>query len=161
MSTPETPGAAPILFCFDGSPGSREALEEAGRLLAPREAFVLTVWPTVAARLASDAFTGASMSYVANERELDSSEEAGARLAAEEGAAAARAHGWDATPRVEVAREAIWRTVVETADALDAALVVCGARGLNPFKRALLGSVSDAVLHHTRRPALIVHQSRP
>lgn len=80
MSTP----GAPVLVCFDGSAGSRRALEEAGRLLAPREAVVLTVWPTVAARLASDAFTGASMAYVANERELDSSEEAAARLTAEE-----------------------------------------------------------------------------
>lgn len=160
MSAPDTSTAAPVLFCFDGSAGSRHALEEAGRLLAPRRAVVLTVWPTVAARLASDAFTGASMAYVANEQELDSSEEAAARETAEEGAAAASAQGWEAIPRVDVAREAIWRTVVDTADALDAALVVCGARGLNPIQRAILGSVSDAVLHHTRRPALIVHQPR-
>jgi hypothetical protein len=42
------------------------------------------------------------------------------------------------------------------AAANDADLIVVGSHGLGVFQRALLGSVSDAVLHHTERPILIV-----
>ena len=43
----------PVLFCFDGSDGSREALRAAADLIdRPVDAVVLTVWETVATRLA-------------------------------------------------------------------------------------------------------------
>jgi len=34
--------------------------------------------------------------------------------------------------------------------------VVLGSRGLTGISTVMLGSVSDAVLHHTRRPTFIV-----
>ena len=49
----------------------------------------------------------------------------------------------------------VWQRVVEVADEIDASLIVCGARGRNAAKRALVGSVSEAVLHHSHRPTLI------
>ena len=63
-----------------------------------------------------------------------------------------------AVDRVENTRSTVWQTVVEVADEIDAALVVCGARGRNALKRAVLGSVAEAVLHHSRRVALIAPQ---
>jgi hypothetical protein len=43
----------PVLFCFDGSDGSREALRAAADLInRPVDVVVLTVWETVATRLA-------------------------------------------------------------------------------------------------------------
>jgi universal stress protein family protein len=36
--------SGPVVLCFDGSEDARRAIEEAGRLLAPRPAVVLTVW---------------------------------------------------------------------------------------------------------------------
>jgi nucleotide-binding universal stress UspA family protein len=48
--------------------------------------------------------------------------------------------------------------IVATADDFDADLVVVGARGLGGVARALLGSVSEKVLHHARCPVLIVKQ---
>jgi hypothetical protein len=43
----------PVLFCFDGSDGSRGAMRAASRLIMrPADAIVLTVWETVATRLA-------------------------------------------------------------------------------------------------------------
>jgi hypothetical protein len=43
----------PTLFCFDGSDGSRAALGAAARRLRPGPAVVLTVWETVALRMAA------------------------------------------------------------------------------------------------------------
>ena len=43
----------PVLFCFDGSDGSREAMRAAAGLIdRPVDAVVLTVWETIATRLA-------------------------------------------------------------------------------------------------------------
>jgi nucleotide-binding universal stress UspA family protein len=49
-------------------------------------------------------------------------------------------------------------TIVEVADRHDAAAIVVGSRGSTGLQRALLGSVSSAVVHHADRPTLIVRQ---
>ena len=75
--------------------------------------------------------------------------------AAEEGVERARAHGYDASSRVEEATEGAGRRIIEIADELDARLIVCGRRGLGAVASALLGSVSHVVLAHAGRPVLI------
>jgi nucleotide-binding universal stress UspA family protein len=47
-------------------------------------------------------------------------------------------------------------TIVRVAEDQKADLIVLGSRGLGGFKRFLLGSVSDGVLHHAHCPVLIV-----
>ncbi|KAI8806473.1 hypothetical protein BJ742DRAFT_740604 [Cladochytrium replicatum] len=41
---------------------------------------------------------------------------------------------------------------------LNASLLVIGSRGISSFQRALLGSVSDFVVHHAHCPVLVVRQ---
>jgi len=150
----------PVLFCFDGSNGSARALTDGGARVRVRVAVILTVWETVSTQLlASGGFAyAAGFSYVPDEGELDAQEELAAREAAQRGVATARRNGWEASARVENAAVAIWQSVVDVADEIDASLIVLGARGRNAAKRALLGSVAEAVLHHGRRPTLIAPQ---
>src|SRR5689334_15116058 len=153
MSEPAAGDERPTLFCFDGSDGSRAALEAASRRLRPGPAVVLTVWETVALRVARQAFSGGMT--IANEDELDAGEQDAASQAAEAGARAARGHGWDAEARLARADTSEWQAIVDVADEIDAGLIVCGTRGLGGLRGLVLGSVSHAVLQHAGRPVLI------
>lgn len=46
--------------------------------------------------------------------------------------------------------------IVELGEELDAGLIVTGSRGLGGVRRALMGSVSDSVVHHAHCPVLVV-----
>lgn len=48
--------------------------------------------------------------------------------------------------------------IVEVAEEIDAGLIVMGSRGHGRLKRALLGSVSDAVVRHAHCPVTIVRE---
>ncbi len=48
--------------------------------------------------------------------------------------------------------------IVELAEEIDAGLIVLGSRGLGGMRRALMGSVSDAVVRHAHCPVLVVRQ---
>jgi nucleotide-binding universal stress UspA family protein len=46
--------------------------------------------------------------------------------------------------------------IVALAEKLEIGLIVLGSRGLSPLKRALMGSVSDAVVRHAHCPVMVV-----
>jgi nucleotide-binding universal stress UspA family protein len=144
----------PVLFCFDGSDGSREAMRAAADLVnRPVDAVVLTVWETVATRLAlAGAFAAG---YSTGGADLDAEEESTAKSVAEEGALRAKEHGYDASSMIRESFEGIPKAILETADQLSARLIVCGQRGRGVLRSALLGSVSHTLAAHTRRPILI------
>jgi nucleotide-binding universal stress UspA family protein len=144
----------PVLFCYDGSDGSRAAMAAAAELVAhPTPAVVLTIWQPAAVLLArAGGFGGA---YLSDEGKVDGEQAQLAAEAAEEGVQRAREHGYDASSRVEEATEGAGRRIIEVADELDARLIVCGRRGLGAVASALLGSVSHMVLARAGRPVLI------
>jgi nucleotide-binding universal stress UspA family protein len=144
----------PVLFCFDGSDGSREAMRAAAELIdRPVDAVVLTVWETVATRLALAGAFAAGITSGGDD--LDTEEESNASSVAEEGALRATEHGYKATPMIRESSEGMARAILETADDLSARLIVCGQRGRGVLRSTLLGSVSHALASHTRRPILI------
>jgi nucleotide-binding universal stress UspA family protein len=148
----------PTLICYDGSDDARHAFEAISHLLASNEAVVLTVWQPLTAVLAEAG--GFGMFAVDDEDQVDSEEEAAARVAAQDGAKRAIARGFNATARVEEAGTGIWRKIVDVADEIDAGLIVCGTRGRGGVKGLLLGSVSHSVLQQSHRPVLIAPTPR-
>jgi nucleotide-binding universal stress UspA family protein len=145
----------PVLFCYDGSDGSKTALAAAVEVIKPTDAVVLVVWTPAAVQLAR---AGAFVVAVPNEGEIDEEEAATALRIAEEGAASARGRGYNASARIARASESVAKTIDEIAEEIDARLVVCGQRGRGPIGSALLGSVSHALAAHTKRPVLIAPQ---
>jgi len=142
----------PVLFCYDGSDGSKTALAAAVELIKPADAVVLVVWTPAAVQLAQ---AGSFLVAVPNEGEIDEEEAGIARQLAEEGAAGARRRGYNAFARIARANESVARTIDDVAQEIDAGLVVCGQRGRGAIRSALLGSVSHALAAHAKRPVLI------
>ncbi|MFG1706438.1 universal stress protein [Nonomuraea sp. M3C6] len=143
-----------ILIAYDGSDDAKEAISFAGRILPGQRAVVLTVWErlAMAAARASAGLMMASDETGAGDAAIG---EAMTELA-QRGANLARQAGLDATPRCDVDSVAVWATIVDVADEIDAELIVTGTRGLGGVRSLLLGSTSNRVLHHARRPVLVV-----
>lgn len=55
-----------------------------------------------------------------------------------------------------VESHAIWRGIVEAAEIAQADLIVMGSHGRSGLEKLVLGSVTQAVLSHTRLPVLVV-----
>jgi nucleotide-binding universal stress UspA family protein len=155
----ESSPSGPVLFCFDGSEGSRSALRAAGDLInRPVDVIVLTVWETIETRLALGG--GFTANFSVDSADMDASEEASARSAAEAGTAQATEHGYKAVPMVRRAPTGVATTILEVADEVSARLIVCGQRGRGAVRTALLGSVSHRLASHAQRPVLITPQPR-
>src|SRR5687767_5436700 len=89
--------------------------------------------------------------------ELDrAAAEGGGRLA-QEGVRIALKAGLDADAVAVKAAGPVWKTILEIAERHDAAAIVLGSRGLAGIRSILLGSVSNAVVHHAERPTLVIH----
>src|ERR1700722_11927791 len=109
----ETGGRAmskPVLFCYDGSDGSKTALTAAVEVIKPTDAVVLVVWMPAAVQLAR---AGSFVVAVPNEGEIDEEEATIARQIAEEGAAGLRGRGYNASARIAEATESVARTIDE------------------------------------------------
>ncbi len=117
----------------------------------PVDAVVITVWETVATRLALAGAIAASDGGV----DLDAEDESFAESVAEEGALRARENGYRASPMTRESFEGVAKAILVTAEDLSARLIVCGQRGRGALRSTLLGSVSHSLASHTRYPILI------
>jgi nucleotide-binding universal stress UspA family protein len=149
----------PLLICYDGSEDAKHAIERAGDLLRGRHALVLTVWqPIVGGGILSR--SGATTGRV-NSVSLDrAAAEDGGRIASE-GVRIAKAAGLEAESVAIEATGPIWKTILNIADRHRVAMIVMGSRGLTGVRSMLLGSVSNAVVHHADRPTLVTRQPVP
>jgi nucleotide-binding universal stress UspA family protein len=146
----------PLVLCYDGSEDAGHAIEYAGELFAGKRALVLTVWrPTLALGGLGVADETAGM---VDFDELDQAAAEHGDRVAEEGAGIAQSAGLDAEPVVVKATGPIWKAILETADRHHAATIVLGSRGLTGLRSILLGSVSNGVVHHAERPALVIRR---
>ena len=143
----------PLLLCYDGSDAAERAIARAGALCAPRTAVVLNVWESWAAEV--PALAGLSGTVAGMARELDEIADLQSSGCTSGGAEIAEQGGFDVSAVSERANGPAWSTVLETAAERDCAAIVVGSRGLTGISAAL-GSVSNGVVHHSRRPVLVV-----
>ena len=127
-------------------------MQLASSITQPADAVVLAVWMSAVVSLVR---AGSFLTAVPNEGEIDEQEAAFAKRIAEEGAAGAREHGFNASARIAQADSSVVGTIGEIAVEIDAALIVCGQRGRGAIRSAVLGSVSHGISAHAQRPVLI------
>ena len=136
-----------VTIAYDGSDGAARAIAAAAHLFPGAAAKVVVVPdPTPAVR--ADALARIT---TAIEQPRATLAEAGVEAAA---AAGLYAEGVVAPPRAPV-----WAGVLDAAAGSD--VLVCGSRGRGGFARAMLGSTSASLLHHTTVPLLIVPDVAP
>jgi nucleotide-binding universal stress UspA family protein len=149
-------GEGPLLLCYDGSDGSAAAMAAAGRLIGPRRALVCHVWTGLSHTIfrANPEELPAALSDAA--RELDELDERAAEEVSREGVRLAEQAGFEAWALPLRVRHKTWRTLTAAAEEHEAALVVMGAHGMSGLRRMLMGSVSTAVVYHSKKPVLVV-----
>ena len=153
---PGQPVTMRAVIGYDGSPAAAAAIDAGARLFPGAHGYVtyLRVPP-----FASEQVRKRLWAQARNIDDLIAAEdregEREARRITAMGVTLARAAGWDAEPRLERTYAAEGTAIAQIAEKLDADVVVVAARGLGGTD-AVLGSVSDMVVHYCPRPVLVV-----
>jgi nucleotide-binding universal stress UspA family protein len=156
-SAPELP-AGPIVFGYDGSPGSERAIRMTAPLLAPKRALVVTVWePTVGFEVLPPTIVPAPLDIRAA-LEIDESIYEGARRMAEQGAAIARQLGLGAEGLAVADVLTVASSLVRLVRERDAPAIVVGTRGHSPVRQILVGSTARDVIRRAPCPVTVVNQ---
>jgi hypothetical protein len=107
--------SGPVIIGYDGSEGSRAALETAARLLLPGEAIVETVW-TPYTPVAAGGVAGAPVAVISRAaEEIDREIATSARRTAEEGVQLGAARGLEVRAQPVEATGSVWRTLLQSA----------------------------------------------
>ncbi|MBB2988778.1 nucleotide-binding universal stress UspA family protein [Mycolicibacterium iranicum] len=146
-----------LLIAFDGSQTARRAVEYAGRFLTADRAVVLTVWAPLD-RGSDPGSYDFDLDGPPDPRDDDEADIAlaEAQRISDEGLDLAVAVGLPAEPLRRPVTFTVWQTIIDTADELDADLIITGTRATTGFRSLLQSSVADHVLRRGHRPVLIV-----
>jgi nucleotide-binding universal stress UspA family protein len=146
-----------IVIAYDGSADAQAAIDRTGELLNGQPATVLTVWERFIDIVTR---SGAGMPIGEIDYEsLDQGYAESARQRAREGLERAERAGLKAQAHTRAREQSIASTILAEAEALDAAAIVLGTRGLTGLKSLLLGSVSHGVVQHASVPVIVVPSS--
>lgn len=146
-----------LLIAYDGSPSARAAIACAGALFPAAEVVVAHVHaPPPSPEAGSPARVALPDDMIREgiERMRAEAHELGRKLV-DEGAELARAAGLDARPELRFALTP-WRELQVVAGEVEADVVVSGTHGRGPLERVMVGSTAASLLHHAKRPLLVV-----
>lgn len=150
-----------ILFCYDGSESAKRALEVAPQTLREDGITLLYVWnPPDETLLSSSSATGITTGPIPSGTTQQAAVIQHAQDLVDDGETLAAELGLDVSVREARNDSTIWQTILDVADELDAQLIVAGTRGTTAVQENMLGSVSSGLVHHARRPVLIVPAGR-
>jgi nucleotide-binding universal stress UspA family protein len=130
-----------VLIAYDGSEPSRRALDRVRTFMPQASVAVVTV--------ATPVYREPWLSKFADKEDEEHQQEALTEAKARLAESGIKAGG--VSPVGDEAAE-----IVRVAEQSGADLIVLGARGLNPLKRLVLGSVSTKVLHQAPCDVLVV-----
>ena len=144
-----------VLLATDGSETSHAATEaiQTLALVGGDEIKVICIID-MAVPLAIDIYGG----YLPDTTELEKAAKENAAKALDE--TKAKLSGYFPGREVQITTEVLFGTpesrIVETAEEMKCDLIVVGSHGHNGWERLLLGSVSDAVIHHAHCSVMVV-----
>lgn len=147
------------LIATDGSDISIEAARRGVALLRPSKVTLLTVADT---SVADDSGAGGFEGPLLSPTEAE--ETRGAILEEGDDELAATVAGIAVDPAIvdrRLVEGASGQAIVHVAGEVGADVIVVGSHGKGWFKRVVLGSVSEYVLHHSPVPVLIVRPADP
>lgn len=141
-----------IFVPVDGSSSSGKALEKAAAIA---QAFKSRV--TVVCVIDTYAFTGVGTEFAYGQAEYLAAATAQANLALGAARQLLAVGGTVVTASV-LEGQAVYKSILEAAEAAEADLIVMGSHGRSGFEKLVLGSVTAQVLSHTHLPVLVVRE---
>jgi nucleotide-binding universal stress UspA family protein len=147
-----------ILLATDGSVHSQKAVEMATTLGNITEIKIVCV-VEAALPINLDIYGG---NYIPQTAELEKVARENARTILENAreAIVRKLSDEEAVVVIEILFGSPESQIVETAEKMNADLIIVGSHGYNTWERLLLGSVSDSVVHHAPCSVLVVRGSR-
>jgi nucleotide-binding universal stress UspA family protein len=145
-----------VMAGYDASPAAMAAIDAGAALLPHAHAWITHLWvPPYAGNDVRARLWAVTTDIDELVERIEREGEHEAHRLTDRGVRFARTAGWDAEPLVRRSHGGEGLRFAQLAQQMDVDLVLVGSRGLGGA-RAVLGSVSDMVVHHTPRPVLVV-----